>query len=111
MIGKQAGAGEAVPIDEVIAILEERKKSGELTYEQQIALEHSKKFVQNKAHIEKTKKAIEALNMLSSRGVLKVLEIMPKNAMLLRQILAQEKKAFTDEDVNKILAITKEKVQ
>jgi DNA-directed RNA polymerase subunit F len=109
MIGKEAGTGKAVPVDEVIDILEERKKSGELTYEQQIALEHSKKFVQGKAHVEKARKAIEALNMLSPKGILKVLEIMPKNAMLLRQILAQEKKAFTDDDVNKILAITKEK--
>jgi len=74
-------------------------------------VEQVKKFVQNKAHSEKARKAIEALNMLSPKGVLKVLEIMPKNAMLLRQILAQEKKAFTDDDVNKILAITKEKAQ
>ena len=50
-----------MPINTVIEILEERKKDGDFTYQQQIALEHSEKFAQTKAHTEKMKKALEAL--------------------------------------------------
>ena len=109
MIGKEAHQVKAVPISEVAEILEERKKSGELTYEQQIAMEHAKKFAQSKAHLNKVRSALEELKLLSTDSLLKVVEILPKNAMLLRQILMKEKKPFSNEDVNKILAITKEK--
>lgn len=109
MLGKEAHSVKAVTVSDVVEILEDRKKSGELTYEQQIALEHAKKFAQTKAHASKVKTALEGLNILNPNSILKVLEIMPKNAMLLRQILMQEKKAFSNDDLNKILAITKEK--
>ena len=109
MIGKESKEGKVVPINAVIEILEERKKSGDLTYEQQIALEHSKKFAQTKAQNEKTKKALEALGTLNTKSVFKILEIMPRNAMLLKQILMQEKKTFSEDDIKNILAITREK--
>ena len=109
MIGKESKEGKVVPINTVIEILEERKKDGDLTYEQQIALEHSQKFAQTKAHTEKAKKALEALDMLNTKSIFKILEIQPRNAMLLKQILMQEKKTFSDEDIQKILAITREK--
>jgi DNA-directed RNA polymerase subunit F len=109
MMGNEAHEVKAVSISDIVEILEERKKSGELTYEQQIALEHAKKFAQSKVHVSKLKAALEGLSVLSPNSVLKIIEIAPKNAMLIRQILAQEKKRFSDDEVNKILAITKEK--
>jgi DNA-directed RNA polymerase subunit F len=109
MLGKEVKESKAVSINEVVEILESRKKSSELTYEQQIALEHAKKFVQSTARAEKLNKALDALGILSLKGILKVIEIMPKNAMLLKQILVQEKKTFTEEDISKILAIIREK--
>ena len=44
MIGKEAGEGESVSLSRVKEILEDRKKGKELTYEQQLAYEHAKKF-------------------------------------------------------------------
>ena len=109
MIGKDAHDGKPIAISEVVEILEARKKSGELTYEQQIALEHAKKFALGKAQVDKVRKALDDLGLLNNKTVLKVTEIMPRNVMLLKQILASEKKAFSDEDISKILAVTKAK--
>lgn len=106
MIGKETKQSEPVSISEVAQILEERKEK-ELSYEQQVALEHAKKFAITKAQHEKARKALEALDVLDKRTLLKVLDIMPRNAMLLRQVLAQTRKSYDDETVNKILAITK----
>ncbi len=97
-----------VSIDDVIQVLEDNK-SGELTYEQQLALQHAKKFGTPKAKNDKLKKELEATGIINEKSVVKILEIMPKNQMTLRQILAAERKTFSDEDVNKLLAMTKDK--
>ncbi len=97
-----------VSIDEVIQVLEEGK-AADLTYEQQLALQHAKKFSATKAKSDKVKKELESTGLLTDRSVIKILEIMPKNNMTLRQILAQERKTFSDEEVTKLLEITKEK--
>ncbi len=95
-------------IDEVMEVLGKIKEA-DLSYEQQLALQHAKKFGAAGSKSDKIRKQLEARNMLSERSIIKILEIMPKNQMTLRQILAQEKKTFSDEDVASILAITKEK--
>lgn len=97
-----------VSVDDVIGILEEHK-GAELTYEQTLALQHAKKFAIARSKNEKLKKELEALGLLNDRSVIKILEVMPKNQMTLRQILAQERKTFSDEEVTKILAMTKDK--
>ena len=98
-----------VSIDEVIKILEESKGSTDLTYEQQLALQHAKKSGVPKAKSEKIAKTLKEMGILEERSIIKILEIMPKNVMTLRQILMQERRAYTDEEINKILALTKEK--
>jgi DNA-directed RNA polymerase subunit F len=96
-----------VSIDEVIKVLEDNKS--ELTYEQQLALQHAKKFGTPKAKNDKLKKELDATGLLSEKSVIKIMEIMPKNMMTLRQIIAQERKTFSDEDVKKLLELIKEK--
>lgn len=98
-----------VSIEEVIQVLEDSKGSADLTYEQQLALQHAKKFAVTKAKSEKIGKSLKELGILEEKSIIKILEIMPKNAMTLRQILMQERRTFSDEEVNKILAFTKEK--
>ena len=95
-------------IDDVVSVLE-KDKSGELTYEQQLALQHAKKFSTTKQKGEKLRKELESTGTLSERSVIKILEVMPKNKMTLRQVLAHESKVYSDEDLDKILAITKDK--
>ncbi|MGC8586294.1 MAG: hypothetical protein ACP5K5_01980 [Candidatus Micrarchaeia archaeon] len=109
MIGKEVTGKRVATVDEVLEILEERKKRGELTYEQQLALEHTKKFAQEKQKIAKTKKALEETGILKEECIAKILEIMPTNIMLLKQVLAGCKNVVDDEAANKILQIVKGK--
>ena len=109
MIGKESKHNGHVSLNQVLEILEGRKKEKELTYEQQIALEHATKFATAKAGEQKARKGLEELGLLSNRTVLSILSIMPKNEMLLKQILANEKKTFSDDEVKKILSITNQK--
>ena len=98
----------AVSIEDVINVLENDKS--ELTYEQQLALQHAKRFAtSSKAKSEKVRKELEGTGILSGRSVIKILEIMPKNLMTLKQILMNERRTFSDEELTKLLAITKEK--
>jgi DNA-directed RNA polymerase subunit F len=108
MIGKGAEHEEPASLNEVLEILEQRKKDRELTYEQQLAYEHVKKFASGgKAKEEKLKKALKEAG-LGDRAVMKVLDIMPKNIMTLKQILAHENRTFDDAELAKILASIKE---
>jgi DNA-directed RNA polymerase subunit F len=107
MIGKDPKGPNHVPLYEVIEIIKERKKHGELGYEQTVALEHAEKFHTDKAKFDKAKKKLEELD-LSSDTAIKILDIMPKNAFVVKQLVAKESENFGDEQINKILAIIKE---
>jgi DNA-directed RNA polymerase subunit F len=107
MIGSESRQTKLANIYEVLDILEERKKSKELTYEQQLAFEHATKLVKSAEQAKRISGALEKLGTLSEKSTVKLLEIMPKNATLLKQILAQEGKVFTEEECAKILAIIK----
>ena len=109
MIGKESKHTGHVSLNEVQEILEARKKERELTYEQQIALEHASKFAATKSQEQKAKKALEELGTLSQQTILAILSMMPKSEMLLKQILAGEKKTFTDAEIKKIVSIVNPK--
>ncbi|MGC8651934.1 MAG: hypothetical protein ACP5UH_01640 [Candidatus Micrarchaeia archaeon] len=109
MIGKEVTGKRTATIDEVLDILEERKKSGELTYEQQLALEHTKKFAHQKQELGRVKKELAGMNMLKDDCIAKILEIMPNNVMLLKQILAGCRNTLDDDTVNKIFSVIKGK--
>ena len=109
MIGKGVDTGTPVSADEAKRILEERKKRGELIYEQQLAYDHASKVIKelDKAVEKKLEKALEELGV-SQRASVKVVELLPANAMTLRQVLAKENRTFTDEEITKILTLVKE---
>lgn len=107
MIGHELKESKPVSITEVAKILEENSGATP-TYEQQVALEHAKKVSDGKTP-EKIRKSLEALNLMSEAGVIKILEIMPKNASTLRQCLSREKRSYTDEDISKVLELVKGK--
>ena len=83
------------------------RRATSLTYEQQLALEHATKLVKSGEQSKKLWSELEKLGILSERSVMKLLEIMPKNTTLLKQVVAQEGKVFSEEELSKILAITK----
>jgi DNA-directed RNA polymerase subunit F len=104
MIGKKAEEKSIASIHQVMDIIEERKKEGgELTYEQQRSYEHAKVLGISKEKGDKAKKRIEALGLLSEHTITKIVDIMPANQLLLKQILIKEGKTFTDEQLAKIM--------
>ena len=108
MIGKEAKSDGTVPLHVVWDILESRRKQREPVYEQQIALEHAEKFKITEAQFHKMKKGLDALGVLKDETVIKIADIRPKNAALLKQILMAEKKPFGDDVIAKILAVVNE---
>ncbi len=109
MIGKESKNTGNVSLNEALGILEARKKERELTYEQQIALEHAEKFAATKTSEQKTRKALEDLGLVSRQTILAILNTMPKTEMLLKQILSGDKKSFADAEIKKIMAIVNPK--
>ncbi|MDE1856969.1 MAG: hypothetical protein KGH98_02685 [Candidatus Micrarchaeota archaeon] len=109
MIGKGGEQKGQSSLPEVLEILHERKKHGELTYEQGIAEEHAKKFAIEEAKAKKARKALEELGILKDQTIINLVDVMPKTEALVKQILAAEKKGFSPDEIAKILAITKDK--
>jgi DNA-directed RNA polymerase subunit F len=98
-----------VNISEVLDILDERKKGGELGYEQSITYEYASKFAKLKpGDAKKMKKELENMG-LEEKLALKVIEIMPEEQNLLKLILAMDKnRAPADEEtIGKILGVVK----
>jgi DNA-directed RNA polymerase subunit F len=109
MAGKKKYGGKLVSVPEVLDILEDRKKEGELGYEQTLAYEYAGRFSKLKgSDAKRMKKELEELG-LDERLALKFIEIMPDDASLAKLILAMDKnrQPAEDETVNKILAVVK----
>ncbi|MDE1824791.1 MAG: DNA-directed RNA polymerase subunit F [Candidatus Micrarchaeota archaeon] len=101
MIGKEVTQSRPISLSETLEILEERKKAGELGYEQQIAYDHAKKFTV--LSVEKANKLSEELEELgiSKKTSTKISEILPVTEVQLRNVLLIEKNPIEDEVVKK----------
>ncbi len=104
MIGKRTIDTDPITIAEVKQMLEEFSKSHELTYEQNLALDHVTKF--SKLDAESAKKLVEELEeMVKKKQAVKIADIMPKDLSDLRLIFAKERVSLKKEDLEKILEI------
>lgn len=106
MIGKNHISGEPVSVAQAFDILEERKKAGELGYEQQISDDHAKKF--KSLDSEKAKKMqaeLAEIGEISKKAVIKIIDIMPANDVQLINTLLIEKKTFEEPTRKRILEI------
>jgi DNA-directed RNA polymerase subunit F len=109
MIGKAILNKRIVSIQEVLEILENRKKESELGYEQELAYEHAKKF--SKISKEKAEKLIQQLGeikKLSEEAKIKIVEILPKNEDTLRQILANEPYTLEENEIKRVMELINE---
>ncbi len=109
MIGKNTSDGRLASVAEVQEILEDRKKDGELGYEQQLAFDYTNKFSKlSRSESKKMQKELEESG-LSEKLALKVIEIMPIEASQLKLILAMDKTRAPAEDttVVKLMEIVK----
>lgn len=111
MIGKNTKNKGSASLHSVLGILESRRKQKEPIYEQQIAIDHAEKFKMTDQQYEKVKKKLEDVGTLKDDTIMKLIDIRPKSEALLKQVLTMEKRTFGTDELQKILAITKEAAQ
>jgi DNA-directed RNA polymerase subunit F len=104
MIGKKVTDTDPITIAEVKEMLEKLSENYELTYEQNLTLDHVTKF--SKLEEESAKKLVEELSeIIKKTQAIKVADIMPEDLADLRLIFAKERGSFKQEDMEKILEI------
>ena len=104
MIGKKVIDTDPITIAEVKSMLGEISEHYELTYEQNLSLDHVTKF--SKLDEEEAKKLVEELSEIIKKAqAIKVTDIMPEDLADLRLIFAKERGSFKQEDMEKILEI------
>ncbi len=104
MIGKKVIDTDPITIAEVKEMLGELSEHYELTYEQNLALDHVTKF--SKLDEEAAEKLVEELSeIIKKTQAIKVADVMPEDLADLRLIFAKERGSFKQEDMEKILEI------
>lgn len=104
MIGKKVIDTDPITIAEVKEMLEDVQEHYELTYEQNLALDHVTKF--SKLDAESAKKMVEELEeLIKKTQAIKIADIMPEDMADLRLIFAKERGSIKKEDMEKILEI------
>ncbi|MGB9978689.1 RNA polymerase Rpb4 family protein [Methanobacterium sp.] len=104
MIGKKVIDTDPITIAEVKEMLGELSEHYELTYEQNLALDHVIKF--SKLDEESAKKLVEELSeIIKKTQAIKVADVMPEDMADLRLIFAKERGSYKQEDMEKILEI------
>jgi DNA-directed RNA polymerase subunit F len=104
MIGKKIIDTDPITIAEVKMMLEEVSEHIELTYEQNLALDHVTKF--SKIDEESAKELVEKLaETLKKTQAIKVADIMPEDMADLRLLFAKERGTYKQEDLEKIMEI------
>ncbi|BAW32018.1 MAG TPA: RNA polymerase Rpb4 family protein [Methanothermobacter sp.] len=106
MIGKKVLETEPVTMAEVKVILEKFAEEHEFTYEQNLALEHVKKF--SKIDHENALKLIEELTELPNikkKHAVRLADFMPEDIADIRLIFAKERIPIKNEDFKNILKI------
>jgi len=104
MIGKKVIDTDPITIAEVKEMLGNLSEHYELTYEQNLTLDHVTKF--SKLDEEDAKKLVEELSeLIKKTQAIKVADVMPEDLADLRLIFAKERGSFKQEDMEKILEI------
>jgi DNA-directed RNA polymerase subunit F len=97
-----------IPDAEAKLVLEERKKQGELVYEQKICLDFLEKAVKmKKAELEDMKKQLSEIEILKPRHIALLINNMPTTEDEVKQIFAKERTNLKKEEISKIIEIFK----
>ncbi|HTX61267.1 MAG TPA: RNA polymerase Rpb4 family protein [Methanobacterium sp.] len=104
MIGKKVLETDPITNAEVKEMLEERSKTVELSYEQNLALDHVTKFTKldAEAAVELVKELEEIIKKTQS---IKLVDIMPKDMADMRLMFAKERGSHKKEEMETLLEI------
>ncbi|HIJ97579.1 TPA: DNA-directed RNA polymerase subunit F [archaeon] len=106
MIGKKLTNSEPISLAEAKELIEVRKKEGELSYEQNLTLEYTKKF--SKLSADDARALVNELlqiEKLTRVQAIELIDLFPKNLDELRLIFTKEHFVMSDEDLQKILGV------
>ena len=104
MIGKKTLESKPIPAAKVKEILEEFSEKHELSYEQNLTLDHATNL--NKLSLEDTEKLIEELEAyVDYKQAVRIADIVPKDMDDLRLIFAKERNAPSNDEMKEILEI------
>ena len=104
MIGKKTLESKPIPAAKVKEILEEFSEKHELSYEQNLTLEHATNL--NKLSLEDTEKLIEELEAyVDYKQAVRIADLVPRDMADLRLIFAKERNAPSQDEMKEILEI------
>ena len=104
MIGKKVVETDPITIAQVKDMLEERATSHELTYEQNLALDHVTKFA--KMDSETSAKLVDELKgIIKKNQAIKLADMMPQDLADMRLMFAKERGSHKQEELEKLLEI------
>lgn len=107
MIGKKALENKPIPASKVKEILEDFSEKYELSYEQNLTLDHVTKF--NKISLEDAEELIEKLeSIVKKKHAVRIADIMPQDIYDLRLLFAKERVPIKKEELEDILKIVNE---
>lgn len=104
MIGKKISETDPITSAEVKEMLEERSKTLELNYEQNLALDHVTKFVKTDAETA-AKLVKEMEEIIKKSQAVKLADIMPKDLADMRLMFAKERGSHKKEEMETLLEI------
>ncbi len=106
MIGKKSITAEPVSLAEAKELIEQRKNDGELSYEQNLTLEYTKKFAKQSADDARAlMNELAQMPNITRRHAVELVDIFPKNLDELRLIFSKEHFTLTDEQLQGVLAV------
>ncbi len=104
MIGKKVLETDPIPLVKVKPLLEEREKVHELSYEQNLALDHVTKL--SKISVENAEKLVGELEeIIKKTQAIKIADVMPEDMDDMRLIFAKERGSHKKEELENILKI------
>ena len=108
MIGKKSLGNEPIPAAKVKQILEDFSENYELSYEQNVTLDHVTKF--NKIALEDAEELIEKLQEtgLKKKYAVRITDLMPEDLADLRLMFAKERIPIKPEELEDILKIVED---
>jgi DNA-directed RNA polymerase subunit F len=104
LIGKKITETDPITNAQVKEMLEERSKTNELNYEQNLALDHVTKFTKSDAETsEKLVKELEEI--IKKPQAIKLADVMPKDMADMRLMFAKERGSHKKEELETLLEI------
>jgi len=104
MIGKKVIETDPITVADVKTMLGELSESYDLTYEQNLALDHATKF--SKLEVESADNLVEELQeIVKKTQAIKIADVMPLDLADLRLIFAKERGSHKKEELEQVLEV------